>query len=224
MTAPACRSRSGVFPLSHLLPLLPLLPVLLLASDTATLTYRRVFQGSVPEFIEIKVSQNGAATYDIRQLDEPPNPQPFEVGSPLRAKLFELAAQLNDFRGLDLDVRRRIANLGQKTFRWERNGEAHEVSFNYTLNATANQLTTAFEGLARQQEHLIKLQQRMKYDRLGVNEALLQFESDLNHKTLPEPQRLLPVLEQIANDSRFVEIARQRARNLAERIRSAQNR
>lgn len=224
MTAPACRPRSGVFPLSHLLPLLPLLPVLLLASDTATLTYRRVFQGSVPEFIEIKVSQNGAATYDIRQLDEPPNPQPFEVGSPLRAKLFELAAQLNDFRGLDLDVRRRIANLGQKTFRWERNGEAHEVSFNYTLNATANQLTTAFEGLARQQEHLIKLQQRMKYDRLGVNEALLQFESDLNHKTLPEPQRLLPVLEQIANDSRFVEIARQRARNLAERIRSAQDR
>lgn len=224
MTAPPCRPRSGVFPLSHLLPLLPLLPVLLLASDTATLTYRRVFQGSVPEFIEIKVSQNGAATYDIRQLDEPPNPQPFEVGSPLRAKLFELAAQLNDFRGLDLDVRRRIANLGQKTFRWERNGEAHEVRFNYTLNATANQLTTAFEGLARQQEHLIKLQQRMKYDRLGVNEALLQFESDLNHKTLPEPQRLLPVLEQIANDSRFVEIARQRARNLAERIRSAQNR
>ncbi len=224
MTAPACRPRSGVFPLSHLLPLLPLLPVLLLASDTATLTYRRVFQGSVPEFIEIKVSQNGAATYDIRQLDEPPSPQPLEVGSPLRAKLFELAAQLNDFRGLDLDVRRRIANLGQKTFRWERDGEAHEVSFNYTLNATANQLTTAFEGLARQQEHLIKLQQRMKYDRLGVNEALLQFESDLNHKTLPEPQRLLPVLEQIANDSRFVEIARQRARNLAERIRSSHDR
>ncbi len=224
MTAPARRPLSGVFPLSHLLPLLPLLPVLLLASDTATLTYRRVFQGSVPEFIEIKVSQNGAATYDIRQLDEPPSPQPLEVGSPLRAKLFELAAQLNDFRGLDLDVRRRIANLGQKTFRWERDGEAHEVSFNYTLNATANQLTTAFEGLARQQEHLIKLQQRMKYDRLGVNEALLQFESDLNHKTLPEPQRLLPVLKQIANDSRFVEIARQRARNLAERIRSSHDR
>lgn len=224
MTAPACRPLSRVLPLSHLLPLLPLLPVLLLASDTATLTYRRVFQGSVPEFIEIKVNQNGAATYDIRQLDEPPNPQPFEVGSPLRAKLFELAAQLNDFRGLDLDVRRRIANLGQKTFRWERDREAHEVSFNYTLNATANQLTMAFEGLARQQEHLIKLQQRMKYDRLGVNEALLQFESDLNHKTLPEPQRLLPVLEQIANDSRFVEIARQRARNLAERIRSSHDR
>jgi len=36
---------------------------------------------------------------------------------------------------------------------------------------------------------------------------------------LPEPRRALPALDQIASDSRFVDIARQRARNLAERIR-----
>jgi hypothetical protein len=34
-----------------------------------------------------------------------------------------------------------------------------------------------------------------------------------------EPKRAPPVLDQIASDSRFVEIARQRARALAERIR-----
>ncbi len=211
-------------PWRALLVLLPLLPSPLLCSDAATLTYRRVFRSSSPEFIEIKVSENGPATFDIRQLDEPPGPQPFEIGGPLRARMFELAAQLDYFRGLQLDVRRRIANLGEKTFRYEKGGHAHEVSFNYTLNATASQLMMIFEGLARQQEHLIKLQRRMKYDRLGVNEALLQFEYDLNRKVLPEPQRLLPTLEQIANDSRFVEIARQRARALAERIRNAQER
>ena len=211
-------------PWRALLVLLPLLPLPLLCSDAATLTYRRVFRSSSPEFIEIKVSENGAATFDIRQFDEPPGPQPFEIGGPLRARMFELVAQLDYFRGLQLDVRRRIANLGEKTFRYEKGGQAHEVSFNYTLNATATQLMMIFEGLARQQEHLIKLQRRMKYDRLGVNEALLQFEYDLNRKVLPEPQRLLPTLEQIANDSHFVEIARQRARSLAERIRSAQER
>ena len=207
-----------------LLPLLPLLPLPLCASDAASVTYRRVFKFSSPEFIEIKARESGGATYDIRQLDEPPSPQPFEIGGPLRAKIFELAAQLNYFRDLQLEVRRRIANLGEKTFRYERGGAAHEVSFNYTINATANQLMMIFEGLARQQEHLMKLQRRMKYDRLGVNEALLQFESDLNRKILPEPERLLPVLEQISNDPRFVEIARQRARALAERIRTAQER
>jgi hypothetical protein len=138
--------------------------------------------------------------------------------------MFELAAQLNNFRGLQLDVHRRIANLGQKTFRYEQGEQTYEVAFNYTLNATANQLMQIFEGLARQQEHLIKLERRMRYDRLGVNEALLQFESDLNRKLLPEPERLLPALAKIAGDSRFVDIARQRARALAERIHDARQR
>jgi len=186
----------------------------------AKLTYRRVFKSSSPELIEIVLREDSdAATYEIRQLDEEPGASPFEVSAPLRAKMFDLAAQLNYFRGLDLDVHRKIANLGEKTFRWSRGTESHEVKFNYTLNNTANQLMQFFEGLARQQENLAVLQRRMKYDRLGVNDALLQFESDLNRNLLPEPRRALPALDQIASDSRFVDIARQRARNLAERIR-----
>ncbi|MBI3670891.1 MAG: hypothetical protein HY237_14065 [Acidobacteria bacterium] len=204
-----------------LLPLLLLAPASVFSADGATITYRRVFKSSSPEYIEIKVSESGASSYDIRQLDDPPGAQPMEVGSLLRAKIFELAAQLNHFRDLQLDIRRRIANLGEKTFRYEKGGQAYEVSFNYTLNATANQLMQIFEGLARQQEHLSTLLRRMKYDRLGVNDALMQFEADLNRKILPEPERMLPTLEQIANDARFVEIARQRARSLAERIRNA---
>lgn len=204
-----------------LLPLLLLAPASVFSADGATITYRRVFKSSSPEYIEIKVSESGASSYDIRQLDDPPGAQPMEVGSLLRAKIFELAAQLNHFRDLQLDIRRRIANLGEKTFRYEKGGQAYEVSFNYTLNATANQLMQIFEGLARQQEHLATLLRRMKYDRLGVNDALMQFEADLNRKILPEPERMLPTLEQIANDARFVEIARQRARSLAERIRNA---
>ncbi len=212
---------------SRSFPLLPLLLFLLaitgpslFAAETATVSYRKVFKSSNPEFVEIKVRENGAATYDIRTLSEDPDPQPFEVGAPLAAKIFELSGQLNHFRGLDLDTKRRIAHLGEKTFRYERGSDSGEVKFNYTINATANQLLMIFEGLARQQDHIRTLLHRMKYDRLGVNSALLSFESDLNHKILPEPERLLPVLQQIAADSRFVDIARQRSRALIERIRN----
>jgi hypothetical protein len=186
----------------------------------ASLTYRRVFKSSSPEFIEIVVREDSdSGTYEIRQLDEDPGASPFEVSASLRAKMFELSAQLHHFERQDLDVHRKIANLGEKTFRWERGSELHETKFNYTLNADAGQLLQIFEGLARQQEHLILISRRMKYDRLGINDALLQFETDFNHRLLPEPQRALPVLDQIASDSHFVEIARQRARSLAERIR-----
>ena len=184
--------------------------------------YKRIFKESVPEYIEIKVPESsGNPTFEIRQLDEEPGATAFEVSPALRSKIFGLVDQLNHFKGVDLDVHRKIANLGEKTFRWENGAESFEVKFNYTLNAPAVQLLQICEGLARQQELLELLQRRMKYDRLGVNDALMQFETDFNKGVFPEPQRGLPLLDQIAGDSRFVEIARQRARALAERIRHA---
>jgi hypothetical protein len=183
-------------------------------------TYRRIFKSSVPEFIEIRVQQNSnAATYEIRQLDEDPAATPFEISPALRGRIFQLISDLHYFKGLDLDVHRKIANLGEKTFRWEDGTGSSEVKFNYTLNASAAQLLQICEGLARQQELIELLQRRMKYDRLGVNDALLQFEDAFDKGELPEPQRALPLLEQIAQDDRFVEIARQRARALGERLR-----
>jgi hypothetical protein len=193
-------------------------------ADAATVTYRRVFKGSSPEFIEIKVTELGSATFDIRQIAEDADPSPFEVGAAVRQKIFELSTDLKNFAVSDLDIEKKIANLGQKTFRYERGAEIHETTFNYTLNASANQLMQLFEGLARQQGDLILLERNVKYDRLGVNDALLQFESDMDHRLLPEPERMLGVLDRIAGDSHFVEIARTRARALAERIRSSHDR
>lgn len=186
----------------------------------AKLTFRRVFRSSTPEFIEISVRDDSdSATYDIRQLSDDPSASPFQVGAPLRAKMFALATQLHDFQGLDLEVHRKIAYLGEKTFRWEQGSEVHEVQFNYTLNPAAAQLLQIFEGLARQQEHFDLLTRRLRYDRLGVNDALLDLESDLNRGLLPEPQRLAPLLDQIAADEQLVQIARERARDLSDRIR-----
>jgi len=187
--------------------------------QTAKITFRRVFQGSSPEYIELVIWDDAkTATYEIRQMEEDPGSAPFEVGDAVRTKIFGLTAQLHNFQGQDLDVHRKIANLGEKTFRWEQGGVSHETKFNYTLNPAAAQLLQIFEGLARQQEHYELITRRMKYDRLGIYDALLQFESDLNRGLLPEPQRLVPLLEQIANDPKIVDVARKRAQSLTGRI------
>ena len=196
-------------------------PALLRASDAATITYRRVFKGSNPEFIEIKIAEDGTATYDIRQLSDAPDPEPFHVSDALRMKVFELAGELHNFQGLDLDVHRRIADLGQKTFRYEKGAEAHETHYNYTLNRPATEFAQVFEGLFLQQRDLMDLEQKLKYDRLGVNDSLRQFDMDLAQQAIPEPDQLLPVLDRVSADTRVVEVARQRARSLAERIRMA---
>jgi hypothetical protein len=190
-------------------------------TEGATITFRKIFKSSYPEFVEIKLNENGSATYDIRQLDEPASPVAFQVGTPLVQKIFSLAAKLHNFQGVDLEVHRRIANLGEKTLRYERAGETHEVKFNYTLDDSATQLSNLFEGLSRQENDLSTLVRVMRYDRLGVNDAVGQLETDFNNKLLPEPERLLPALDQVAADDTYLDIARQRAHILASKIRAA---
>ncbi len=191
------------------------------SSDSATITYRKIFKSSYPEFAEIKLNQSGHGTFDIRQLDEEPNPQPFGVNPSLAERIFALAAKLHNFQGVDLDIHRRIANLGEKTFRYDKGSETHEVKFNYTLDDFAGQLMAIFEGLARQATDLSDLERTMRYDRLGVNDVLQQIEQDYNNKLFPEPERLLAALDQVAGDDKFIDIARQRARNLAAKIRAS---
>jgi hypothetical protein len=190
-------------------------------AEGPTIIYRKVFKSSYPEYVQIKVTQNGAATYDIRQLDEEADPVTFEINSPLVQRIFDLASKLHNFQGVDLDIHRRIANLGEKTFQYTKGTETHEVKFNYTLDESATQLLNIFEGLARQESDLSNLQRVMRYDRLGVNDALVQMEADYNSKIFPEPERLLAALDQVSADDKFIDIARQRARALASRIRNS---
>jgi hypothetical protein len=192
------------------------------SNSDATITFRKVFKSSYPEFVEIKLRQNGMGTYDIRQLDDDANPQPFELNAPVAQKIFDLAAKLHNFQGVDLEVHRRVANLGDKTFRYENDGESHEVAFNYTLDATANQLLNIFEGLSRQESDLSDLQRTMRYDRLGVNDTVIQIAMDYDSKLLPDPEKFLLLLDQLAADEKFVDVARERARTLASRIRASQ--
>lgn len=189
------------------------------AGNDAVITFRKVFKSSYPEFVEIKVKQNGSGVYDIRQMDDDPSPQPLQIGPELAQKIFDLAGKLHDFQGVDLEVHKRLANLGEKTFRYEKGSESHEAMFNYTLDNTAAQLLAVFEGLSKQESDLSDLQRTMRYDRLGVNDVVRQIEADYDNKQLPEPERFLPLLDQLAGDAKFIDIARDRARTLAGRIR-----
>ncbi|HUA00590.1 MAG TPA: hypothetical protein VMB02_09685 [Candidatus Aquilonibacter sp.] len=191
------------------------------AGSDATIIYRKVFKSSYPEFTEIKVSQSGAATYDIRQLSDAASPQPAQLDASLVARIFDLGAKLHDFDGIELEMHHRIANLGEKTFTYQNGDETHSVTFNYTMNEQASQLLAIFDDLAREQTDLSDLVRTMRYDRLGVNDVLEQVEKDYGNKLFLQPGQFLPALDQLAADTHFIDIARERARNLAGRIRAS---
>jgi hypothetical protein len=186
----------------------------------ATITYRKIFKTSFPEFVEIKVPQNGACTADIRQLSDDPSPQRFQLSAFVVQRIFDLAGQLHDFNGVNLEIRRRIANLGEKTFIYQNGSQVYQTSFNYSSDPAADQLVNLFDNLTRQQTDLSDLKRTMRYDHLGVYDVVMRIEKDYDDKVLPDPSALLPTLDQLALDNTYLDIARDHARTLAGRIRN----
>ncbi len=190
------------------------------AESNARLSYTRVLKGSSPEYLSISVDSQGKASYEGRRLDEPPSPYPFQLSAATTQQLFSLAEALNNFQGIDLESHKRVANLGLKTLVYEQGGVRNQAEFNYTQRHEAQLLAGLFEKIASVEQHILTLEHAMKYDRLSLPRELLQIQIDLDKRALADPELLVPSLEKIANDPRFLHLAQARAQTILQRLQN----
>jgi len=188
------------------------------AGDSETLTYTKVLKDSVPEYLAITVHSDGTGTYEGRKLDEASNPRPLKLSPSTTQKLFALASELGNFRSIDLESHKPVANLGLKSFIFEGGGQKNRCDFNYTLNRRAQELSDLFEKIAAVERHLASLEYAMKYDHLSLPKELLQIQIDLDNRALADPELLVDALEQIAHTSRYLHLAQVRAQNILQRV------
>src|SRR5271157_2063869 len=201
------------------------------------LTYRRVFKGSTPEYLSIRVDKNGAGEYEGRKLSDPTQPRPLKLSPDITRQLFELADRLSDFHTVDLESHRKVADLGQKTFIYEVShrkvadlgqktfiyevgGQKHSAEFNYTINRDARDLSDLFEKIAMVEQHIAGLEFAIKYDHLGLPQELREIQIELDNQALADPELLVPTLEEIARNPRFLHLAQARAQNILQRIQN----
>jgi hypothetical protein len=187
----------------------------------AKLIYTKTLKGSVPEYLQITVDSNGSGTYDGRKLDEPANPRPLHLASVTSQRLFELAEELGNFRSVDLESHKRVANLGLKTLTFQRGSEVHRVEFNYTQNRVAQELVDWMERIASVEQHISTLEYAIKYDHLSLPGELLQIQIDLDNRALADPELMVPELEAIVRNPRFLHLAQTRAQNILQRIQAS---
>jgi len=184
------------------------------------LTYRRVFKGSVPEYISIRVNKDGAGEYEGRKLSDPATPRPIKLSPEITRQLFELADRLGDFHSIELESHRKVADLGEKTFVYEAEGQKHSVEFNYTVNRDARDLSDLFEKIAMVEQHVSGLEFAIKYDHLGLPQELREIQIELDNQALADPQLLVPTLEEIARNPHFLHLAQARAQDILQRIQN----
>lgn len=166
----------------------------------------------------ITVDSNGRGTYEARKVDDPPNPRSIQLSPGTARRLFELAARLNHFKSVDLESHKKVANLGFKTLTYEEGVQNYRAEFNYTLRREAQELTDLFEKISSVEQHIMVLEYAIKYDHLSLPRELLQIEVDLDNKALADAELMVPALEQIARNSKFLRLAQVRAQNILERL------
>jgi hypothetical protein len=192
---------------------------LLLASSLRAapqLFYSKYFKGSVPEYVAITVEQDGQVTYQEAKEDD--NPIKIQLDRASVQQMFDLAEKLGRFQR-PLESGLKIANLGQKTFRFDDGAEHHEIQFNYSQDVNAQELLDRFERITETEQHFANLDRTAHFEKLGVNDVLLQMQITWEHNRLVDPEQFLPLLDRIAKNESYLHISRELAASLADAIR-----
>lgn len=185
------------------------------------LTYTKTMKGSTPEFLSISIDARGSGTYEGRKLEDPPDPRPIQLTPATTARLFGLAQSLGYFRGIDLESHKKVANLGLKVFTYQQGNAIDRAQFNYTLNRQAQELSELFEKIGSVEQHLTALEYAMKYDPLGLAGELRQIQVDLASDALADAELLVPALEKISRNSRYMHLAQSRAQDILQHIQAS---
>jgi len=180
------------------------------------LFYSKYFKGSVPEYVAITLDRDGSTTYQESKDDD--NPIKIQLSDADTQTLFDLAQKLDHFQH-PVESGLKVANMGTKTFGFEDGAAKHSIEFNYSLDADAQALLDWFERITETEGHLVNLDRTVHFDKLGVNDVLLQLQITWDHKRLVAPEQFLPLLDRIVKNESFLHIARERAAGLAEDIR-----
>jgi hypothetical protein len=185
-------------------------------SAAPRLCYSKFFKGSTPEYVAIAIERDGRATYQEAKEDD--EPIKIQLSATDTEEMFSLAGKLDHFQR-PIESGLKVANMGVKTFRFEDGEEKHEIQFNYSQDLSAQVLLDWFERITETEASFISLDRTARYDKLGVNDSLLQLQISWDHQRVVAPDQFLPLLDRIFKNESYLHVARERAAGLAEAIR-----
>ena len=191
----------------------------ILAQAAPRLVFTKSFPGSTPAYVEISVEKDGSVVY--KEAPDDNNPISIHLPQADADAMFSLADTLNHFAN-PLESNIKVAFMGKKTFRYEdpAGTEKNHADFNYTADLNAQALLDWFEKIAESERGFIELERTVKYDKLGVQNALLLIQATLDQKRLVAPQQFLPLLDRVVKNESYMNMARQRAAVFAQQFRA----
>ena len=186
------------------------------ADSPPRIVYTKSFPGSSPAFVSITVERDGRLVYKEAVDDE--YPIKLQLAPADAEAIFAVVEKLDRFKR-PLESGLKVANMGLKTFRFEQGQQVHETKFNYTQDPDGALLLDWFERVVETEQLFINLERAVRFDKLGVNQALLRLEAWWDRKRIVAEKQFLPLLDRVRKNESSLHMARQRAAALADAFR-----
>jgi hypothetical protein len=187
-----------------------------------TVTFTFNWPSIEPHRYVITIDSSGNAAYQSWMSDATaeqsvagdPYMLKFTVSASTRDRIFALVPQLNYFNA-DFEYRKhRVAATGDKTLAYADPDKQYQTKYNWSENQGIRELTDLFQGISTTIETGRRLERLRRFDPLGLDAELKSLENlAVEHRAL-ELQVIAPVLQQLADDPRVMNIARQSARHI----------
>ena len=190
----------------------------LFAAGGPRVEFTKSFPASNPAYVGLSFDTSGKGQYKEAVDDD--QPQPIQLEASEAAQVFALVEKLGKF-STPLESGLKVAFTGDKIFRYEDGATRYEAKFNYTQNPDAQLLLDWFERIAATSRHVLNLERVARFDRLGLDQALLQLQDFFDRHRLAGARELLPILDKITKNKSAFNRARERADALAVAIRAA---
>lgn len=192
---------------------------------SAVVTYSFDWPQGIPwTKYSITVQSNGKSHFegtphaDEKDTDTDPVAGDFTMWDSTRERIFTLAQKLNYFQGNLESHLKHIAQTGTKTLQYESPQARGSSTYNYSQNPDVQALTRLFTGIATTFDYQRKLAFEYRYDKLGMDECLRQLQELQASHEAEEMHVLGPMLHKIAADPNLMNITRQSARQILDKI------
>jgi autonomous glycyl radical cofactor GrcA len=184
---------------------------ILAQADDGIVFYSKSFPGSKPEYMEIEIQATGEAQYKESAADD--LPVKFKLLDEERTAIYALVEKLEFFQR-KLESGLPVAKMGEKTYRYSKDGKKYEVKFNYSQDLDAQALQDWFEKMTETVNLFYDLDRTVRFEPLGVNRALLLLESAWDRKRLIGIELYYPLLNRVIKNDRYLNMDRERAGRL----------
>ena|ERR1051326_4213564 len=185
-----------------------------------TVSYTQDFEGSNPSHYKIIVSNDGHGTYSSNgQLSEKAEPADlapvqFSLSGKVRDQMFDLAKRAKYFDGKVDSGRTNIANTGTKTLTYKDAKRSTKATYNYSSLPAVADLTSVFQNLSTTLEFGRRLIFFHKYQKLALDDELKRMDEMRRDTMLGDVTAIAPILREIANDQKVMNVSRSRALRL----------